>query len=277
MAVMRSFIAILRAVGFATSTLLIYGLWWLGRPLTAWHKPLRLNWRSFIFRNWGRITLFMLGGRLHRTGAPAQRRPCVLVSNHLSYIDIAVYAAHMNGIMVAKQEVASWPVLGRMARDMGSIFVDRKNPIDLFRVNAEIAQALDDGLTVLIFPEGTSTKGDTVLPFMASLLAVPADRDMPVHYASLSYRVPPSACPAHLSVCWWGEMTFFDHLFGVLKLPRFDAQLDFGAQPVQSSHRKALAEQLHQAVLGLFCPVVVVADEERSQPVQVFQHSQSFQ
>ncbi len=277
MAVIRSLIATMRALGFAGSTLLIYALWWLGRSLTFWHKRMRLGWRSFIFRSWGRITLFMVGGRLQRTGTSAHHVPHILVSNHLSYIDIAVYAAHMNGVMVAKKEVATWPVLGRMTRDMGSIFVDRKNPIDLLRVNTEIAQALDDGLDVLIFPEGTSTKGDTVLPFMASLLAVPAERKLSVHYASISYSVPASARPAHLSVCWWGEMTFFDHLFGVFKLPYFDAQLDFGAQPVQAKQRKDLAEQLHQAVLKQFHPVVVVAAEERSQPVQVYQHSQFFQ
>ena len=277
MSVMLSFVAILRAFGFASGTLLIYGLWWLGRPITLWHKPLRLKWRSFIFRNWGRITLFMLGGRLHRIGTPPVAPPYILVSNHLSYIDIAVYAAHMHGVMVAKKEVASWALLGRMARDMGSIFVDRQNINDLVRVNAEIEQAIDDGLGVLIFPEGTSTKGDTVLPFMASLLEVPARRCLPVHFASLHYGVPASACPAHLSVCWWGEMTFFEHLFGVFKLPHFDAHLRFGPNTLQSNQRKALAGQLHQAVLALFQPVVVVAAEERSQPIQDFQNSQSFQ
>ena len=89
--------------------------------------------------------------------------------------------------------------------------IDRRKRSDLARVNGEIAQALEDGRGVILFAEGTSTKGSSVLPFRSSLLEAAARPAFPVSYAAVSYRVLGDAPPASLSVCLGGDMTFGIH------------------------------------------------------------------
>ena len=103
-------------------------------------------------------------------------------------------------------------------------------------------------------PCGT-TSGAHVSPFKSSLLELAAQRRIPVHYASVSYRTPPGAAPAQRAVCWWGEMTFPRHLFELFQLPEFAARVTFGARPIQAADRKALAQELWSAVNAQFISV----------------------
>jgi lyso-ornithine lipid O-acyltransferase len=123
-------------------------------------------------------------------------------------------------------------------------------------VNALIAQTLAAQSSVVLFPEGTSSLGARVLPFKAALLEAAAQAKQPVAYAALSYRTPVGQPPAHLVVCWWGEMTFLDHLYRLLQVPKFEALVVFGEQTLQATDRKTLAAQLWQAVSEQFIPVV---------------------
>ena len=78
-----------------------------------------------------------------------------------------------------------------------------------------------------------------------------------MHYASIAYATPPGGPPAHLAVCWWGEMTFGDHLAALARLPWVAATVRFGAAPIAEQDRKRLAGRLHAAVSAQFIPVVV--------------------
>ncbi len=111
-------------------------------------------------------------------------------------------------------------------------------------MNALIDQALGEGQGVVLFAEGTSTRGDTVLPFKSSLLEQAARASFPVSYAALGYRTGEGEPPAHLSVCWWGEMTFMKHVIALLHLSQIQATVTFGAEPIQANDRKVLAERL---------------------------------
>src|SRR5262249_52377750 len=97
-------------------------------------------------------------------------------------------------------------------------------------------------------------------------LEAAAQANYPVSYAAVSYRTPADQAPAHLAVCWWGEMTFLAHLYALLQLPEFTATVVFGAQSFQASDRKVLAQQLWQAVSQQFIPVIpnIQAEEECS-------------
>src|ERR1043165_9219823 len=102
-------------------------------------------------------------------------RDGLLACNHLSYLDVLVLAALTPSLFVAKSEVRQWPVFGWFARLAGTIFVNRSKPSQAARSADEIAVALRDGALVVLFPEGTSSGGETVLPFKSSLLE-PATR-----------------------------------------------------------------------------------------------------
>lgn len=245
---------ILKAVGFCGLTGAFYLLWLAAIPLVRTSPARSRRWRQFIFRSWARAMVVLLAIKTDVRGrAPAV--PFLLVSNHLGYVDVVVFAAHVDAVFVAKSEVARWPVLGVMCRGMGTIFVDRASRRDPARVNGLIEQAISEGQGVVVFPEGTSTAGDDVLPFKAGLLEAAARGGRPVSYASVSYCTSAAEAPARESVCWWGEMTFLPHLIGLFRLSGINATLVFGGEAIGGSDRKILAERLHAAVREIFIPV----------------------
>ena len=115
---------------------------------------------------------------------------------------------------------------------------------------------LNDGEGVIVFPEGTSTKGEEVLPFNSSFFEFAAEADIPVSYVALGYRTPQGELPASEAVCWWDDTTFMAHMLRLFSLPSFTAILHFGEQPVLNTDRKKLAHELHDRVAGSFVPVI---------------------
>ena len=94
----------------------------------------------------------------------------LLVCNHLSYLDILVLSALVPCVFVAKREVKDWPVFGWFAKKAGTVFVHREQRAQAVQTVNEIEAALQTGAVVVLFPEGTSSGGETVLPFKSSLL-----------------------------------------------------------------------------------------------------------
>lgn len=207
-----------------------------------------------IARSWGRGTARILGMRVSTTGTRPEP-PFLLVSNHLSYMDVLVYMGLLDARLLSKAEVKDWPVFGFLARLGGTLFVDRTRRTDLPRVAREIRERLDGGRGVVFFPEGTSSAGLEVMPFKASLFAVPASGDFEVHTASLRYVCPPGEPPAQWSVCWWGEMPFLPHLLRLLRLSSFEAQVHFDSATLRGDDRKQLAQAAEQAVRASFEPI----------------------
>lgn len=233
---------------------------WFGLRLMSWgvlfpFRALRDRLRRWILQRWASGVLALLRVRVTVEG-PVPAPPFVLVSNHLSYLDIVVYAALAPACFVAKQEVRDWPGVGFLAWGMGTIFIDRRRKRDAVRVLEDVGAAIAGGDGVTIFAEATSSAGHGVLPFKPALLEWAARQEYPVHFASLGYRTPPGAPPAHLAVCWWGEMTFGDHLLDLCRLPGLSAVVRFGGAPIEATDRKHLAHRLHQAVAAQFIPVV---------------------
>lgn len=206
-------------------------------------------------RRWARIAARVVGLEVEIAG-DAPRPPFVLVANHLSYLDILALLTELDGVFVAKSEIAGWPILGVLARSTGTIFVERARKSQLPQVLEQVVQALGRGNGVVFFPEGTSSRGATVLPFKASLFEVALRTGLPVHTASLRYEAPRDSQPAWLSVAWWGDMTFTDHFLRLLTLPRIRARISFGAAPVHAEDRKVLASETHRAVAEAFEPMV---------------------
>jgi 1-acyl-sn-glycerol-3-phosphate acyltransferase len=153
--------------------------------------------------------------------------------------------------------VRRWPGLGLLARAGGTIFIDRDVKRDAVRVLDDLAEAVRDGDGVIVFAEATSTRGHRVLPFRPALLEWAARAGHPVHYASIGYRTPAESVPAHLAVCWWGDMEFGGHLLGLSRLECIEATLRLGETTIIERDRKRLADRLHRAVSEQFIPVVM--------------------
>lgn len=251
--------AIVRAFFLCVFTAVMYVLTVSGKLLLRPSKKLKLGWTDLMLKNWARGLCRILGIKITVYNQPPQS-PFLLVSNHLSYVDILVFASQVACAFIAKKEVASWPAVGSMCRAAETIFVDRESRRDLIRVNRLIEQTLNEKRGIILFPEGTSTEGSSVRPFNPSLLDHAAKNGFPVNYASISYSTLEPDPPAYMSVCWWGDMTFMSHFMGLLKLRSVRAEVLFGAQPVKGNDRKLLAAELHRAVSSEFIPVVDMED-----------------
>lgn len=209
---------------------------------------------SRIVRSWARATCRILGIGVTVEGV-APRPPFLLVANHLGYVDILVLLSHLDCVFVSRADAAGWPLFGALFRVGGTIFLDRDRARQIPRAMREMERALENGHGVVLFPEGTSSAGDEVLPFRPSLLEVASRAGLPVSYASLTYETPPSEPSARQVVCWWGDMTFLPHLARLVALPGFSATVRFGDETFRAADRKVLAEKLWEAVRAGFQPV----------------------
>lgn len=220
-------------------------------PSARWR--VRLN--GVVQQTWARGLLRCLSVRRARIGRlPA--KPFFVAANHLSYLDILVLGADLGAVFVSKHELRTWPVLGHIAWMTGTIFVDRGRRRDALRVLTEIDRAMANGGGVVLFPEGTSSRGDRVYPLKAALLEWAARHRHPVHPVAVRYQSADPARPASDTICWWGEeVSFMEHFRGLASLPRIEAHVTYSDQVVIAEERARLADELHAALTRVFTPV----------------------
>jgi len=251
---MKHLRAILRLCALVLWTLAFAVVHLVLRISIFFHEPLSLTLQCFCFRQWARGAALVMGMRIRVEGRPP-RAPFILVSNHLSYMDIVLLATQVDAVFVAKSEVAGWPLIGPLARSLNTIFVDRTSRADVPRVLESMENILSAGHGVVFFPEGTSSDGQDVLRFKSALFDAPIRLGCPVHAAAVGYRTPAGWPPASVSVCWWGDMTFSDHVYRLLQLPFFVGQVTFGEGVPAHPDRRSFADATREAVKRGFTPV----------------------
>jgi lyso-ornithine lipid O-acyltransferase len=166
------------------------------------------------------------------------------VSNHLTYLDILVYGAVRPFLFVAKSEVRRWPLLGTLASLGGTIFVDRDRGLQVADATLEIEQALRAGISVLLFPEGTSSDGSSVLPFRSPLFDPAIRAGASVTAAAVRYH---AADATEDQVTYWGDMVFLPHLFRTLCVRGLTAEIGFDS-PCRFPNRKSAAREAWRQV-----------------------------
>lgn len=212
-------------------------------------------------RIWGRATMKLFSMKVVTEGKPP-KPPFLIVSNHLSYIDIPIYSAFLDTTFVSKAEIKDWPLIGFMARTLGIIFIDRHKKSDVKRVNQKISDDLNEFQGVVLFPEGTTSPGMEVMRFRPSLLEHAATSGMSVSYASLRFQTSEPDEPAYRSVCWWGKISMARHLLLMGKNRQINVTIRFGDKKILNNDRKDLADQLHRRVSEIFDPVIDEMNEE---------------
>lgn len=208
--------------------------------------PARTAWMAKTARNF----LWAMGVELDYVGEPPKSG--VLVSNHVSYLDILVHASRMPLVFISKAEVARWPIFGMLSRWAGTLFIRRELRSDVLRVAAEMPTVLQAGRVLAFFPEGTSSSGEGVLPFRAPLLAPLIENGWQVTPAFLRYELEPGDGVVEDEVAYYRPETVLGpHLLNLLGKRCVRATLTYGQPQAPGSDRKALASRLREEVCAL--------------------------
>jgi 1-acyl-sn-glycerol-3-phosphate acyltransferase len=208
----------------------------------------RLHARAAWLHGWCRFACRVLGIRVTMQGSMPSSG--LLVSNHLSYLDIVVLSSIRPCVFVAKRDVASWPLFGWLAQAAGTIFVDRRKRLATREGIEFIRQAIRNGALVVVFPEGTSSDGATVLPFKSALLEPALDVDSPIAAAAIDYSLPHGGSVAD-EVCYWRDMALMSHLLNLFTKRSIDSSLTIASSSVCACDRKELARKLHHQIVTM--------------------------
>lgn len=205
----------------------------IGMPVQALLLTLSLPLaRWFAWRYWWLVRR-LVGLRLRLHGRPLSGA-CLIVANHASWLDIIALGSLRPACFIAKREVAGWPLFGRIAVLGRTIFVDRDRRGDARRVSEEMAARLADGDCLVLFPEGTSSNGNQVLPFRSTLLAAAglhvAGAFVPVQPVTIAYtRLAglPMDRASRPHFAWYGDMQLAPHVWQALRRGPADADIVF--------------------------------------------------
>lgn len=209
---------------------------------------------------WHRMCCGLLAIDVRSHGLPDAAGPVLYVCNHASYLDVPVLGGLLDARFVAKSEVARWPVIGALSMLQGTIFIERR-PQGARCQPDELRRALRSGASLIVFPEGTSSDGNRVLPFKSTLFAA-ADaavdglevKVQPVTIAYSRHRGLPMGRRLRPYFAWYGDMTLVRHLWGCLGAGGAGIDVIFH-EPVRLSQfasRKELARHCQaQAARGL--------------------------
>jgi 1-acyl-sn-glycerol-3-phosphate acyltransferase len=202
--------------------------------------------RQAYAQAWARRMLQVLAVEVRVTNVgeptPGHSRPRLVVANHRSIIDILVMLSLFGGQLLARGDMADWPGIGSMARRAGTLFVDRENPSSGANAVRRMRERMRRGITVSVFPEGTTYAGDEVRPFQAGAFVAIAREHGMVLPVGLAYERADTA---------FGDEPFASHLKRLLDTPRIRLGVAIGTPIPASSHIAALAESARHEVQRL--------------------------
>jgi 1-acyl-sn-glycerol-3-phosphate acyltransferase len=228
---------ILRVIGMVAQ-----GLW-----LTQFVLPRTdaAGWHV-IMQRWAVKMLRCLGVKVRVSGAP-QAGAVLMVANHVSWLDIpALHASAPRTRFVSKSAIAHWPLLGRLARAGGTLFIERERKRDALRVVHEVADALRKADAVAVFPEGTTGAGHAVLPFHANLLQAAITTDTLIQPVVLRYSEP--GLPVSVAAQYIDDTTLVESVMKVCRARGLVVDVHFLPAEPSELDRRALAERLRERV-----------------------------
>jgi 1-acyl-sn-glycerol-3-phosphate acyltransferase len=200
---------------------------------------------------WARWFVWCLGIKLKAQGVwPSAPGRYMLVSNHITWLDIFVILSVQPLRFVSKAEVKNWPVAGFLARRSGTLFINRSRKRDTVHIGAEMLAVMEAGEVIGIFPEGTTSDGSVLLPFFSPLLQPAVNSEALIVPVALSYG--DSLGQRDRAIPFIGEQTFLDSLLISIRRHSLNVSVRFG-QPIQTdqSHRREITRRAEAAVANL--------------------------
>jgi 1-acyl-sn-glycerol-3-phosphate acyltransferase len=232
---------IARAAGFLVWTLGVGGAWLIVERLP---RERHARGSALVMHVWSRGLCALLGIRVTAQGSPRTapaRAPVLIAANHIGYLDVIILASISPALFVSKSELAGWPVLGKLARSVDTLFLDRNRARAVTEVAAGMVGHFAAGERVILFPEGTTTQGNTVGPFHSALFEPALRAGVPVQGAALRYAPRSSADPADMAA-WVGDASFVPHLYSLFRGGGLAVAVTFQEERVPATDRRETAE-----------------------------------
>jgi 1-acyl-sn-glycerol-3-phosphate acyltransferase len=197
--------------------------------------------RERLIQRWSARLLGICRVRLERVPGEDSLAHALIVANHISWLDIFVINAVHPCRFVAKAEIRAWPVVGWLVAQAGTVFIARGSRRDLRHIFKGLVEVLGQHRRVAFFPEGTTARQGTVLPFHANLFEAAIDAEVPVQPVALAYVDADGGW--HPAVDYTGETTFVDSIVRILGGEPVCARLACLA-PIETAgaHRRELAK-----------------------------------
>lgn len=213
------------------------------------NQSLGFRFGRFYLSSWRRC----IGHQLIIKGELSKAKPTLFIANHSTYVDILVLGTFIPARFVAKQEVAKWPVMGWLATNQGTIYIDR-NRNAIAEGTEKLIEFLDKGESLILFPEGTTSDGCRILPFGSSFFDVAVKKNLDIQPVTVTYagwdRLP---MPRYMrKLCGWfsPDVDLVSHLWSLAQWGTVQVVVDLHP-PLKAqdfSSRKELAQASFQAV-----------------------------
>lgn len=223
--------------------------------------PNRWKIVSRLMRSFTLLLRSILNIKVNVVGDEGQleRGGYVIISNHMSYVDGIILGSIFPIVFVSKREVKSWPIIGQWNTLCGTVYINRQKKGLVAELVNEMTAKLDQQANILLFPEGTSTNGEQLLPFQTVPLAAPLRNRaiiVPVTLVYTRIEDEPVTSRNRDRVYWYGDMDFLTHFWKLLSLRGLEALVTI--QPKvecfrfadNSAGRKKLAQECYDRVLG---------------------------
>ncbi|MDE2416446.1 MAG: 1-acyl-sn-glycerol-3-phosphate acyltransferase [Burkholderiales bacterium] len=237
--------ALRRLVGVAVH--LLHGLWIVRRTFSKL-SPAQKEERV---QAWALALLARLAIKLVVNGQPPQEGPVLLVANHISWLDIVVMHAARHCRFVSKADVHHWPVVGGLADAAGTLYIERESRRDAMRVVHHMAERLQAGDVLAVFPEGTTGDGARVMPFHANLIQAAIVARAPVQPVALHFADRMTGAMS-FAPCYIGDDTLLRSVWRTLTTADLEAVVSFGMpQTAEGRDRRTWAADLRTAVVDL--------------------------
>lgn len=226
---------------------LLMGLW----TIRMRFPRLSVEQREMRVQAWALQLLALWGIHLRVIGQPVTAGPALLVSNHISWLDILVIHAARYCRFVSKSDIRDWPLVGALATGSGTLYIERSSRRDALRMVHDMADAMKEGDVVAVFPEGTTSDGRELLPFHANLIQSAIAADVPVQPMSLKF-VDAHSGRMTLAPCYIGDDTLIASVWRTLTAPPITAVVHFGEpQTARGRDRRQWAAELRESVIAL--------------------------
>ena len=272
---------VLIALAFAALTLVLLPFQLIG---------IVFDWRlqRSIPHLYHRIMCALIGVRIRETGQRSQDSPLLILSNHVSWLDVLVITALAPVVFVAKSEVAKWPVFGWLAKLQRTIFINRQARHKTGAATREIADRMLGGDAVVLFAEGTSSDGVRILPFRSALIGAVhhalGDSThhthvtvQPMSLAYVGFGGLPMGRALRDRVAWYGDMDLIPHLLHLVSSGAVDVTVSWGEAIAydMSADRKAITRDAETSVRRMTtaalraappAPIAAVSGEMQSLP-----------